>query len=373
MSSTATNAAFQVPLGMHLLSGCVHRFAPWWVRLGNLETHSLSEQLQGVQIDRPVYITGIARAGTTVLLETLSRHAQAVTHRYRDYPGMFVPYWWNQGQPATEETPQERAHGDRLLVTQNSPEAMEEPLWMAFFSDVHRPEVSNVLDRETSNTRFETFYKSHIQKLLLTRGGSRYIAKGNYNLTRLAYLQSIHPDARFVVVIREPVEHIASLTKQHRLFCQREKEFPRALNQMQWKGHFEFGLDRRAVNVGDEVAPQVMQLWKQGDEIQGTARHWASLYGWLHETLDDDEQLGEAVHLVRYEDLCSQPLETVRGILEHCGLDQDQAVEAFTSQISAPDYYTPDFSDEELEIIAAETGDVAERFGYSERLAAACG
>ena len=34
---------------------------------------------------------------------------------------------------------------DGIVVTQDSPEAMEEPLWMSFFPDAHNPQVSNVI------------------------------------------------------------------------------------------------------------------------------------------------------------------------------------------------------------------------------------
>ena len=279
MNAPTNLNSFQVPLGIHLLSGFVQRCSGWWTQLGNLESATLRTQLDRISIETPVYITGLARAGTTILLELLSRHPDVATHKYRDFPGLFVPTWWDRGQNQSEALCQERAHGDRLQVTQDSPEAMEECLWMAFFPNAHRPEVGNVLGRSTHHKLFEQFYQDHIRKLLLVRNRSRYVAKGNYNLTRLAYLHKIHPKSRFIVAVRHPRDHIASLMRQHRLFCAGTTKHPRALAYLQRVGHFEFGLDRRPISLGDGVALEVVELWRQGQEVRGCARYWASLYG----------------------------------------------------------------------------------------------
>src|SRR4029077_17446890 len=93
----------------------------------------------------------------------------------------------------------QRTHRDGIFVTPESPEAMEEVLWMAFFPQIHKPEACNVLDRNTSNPSFEQFYRDHLRKLLLVRGGKRYVSKANYNVTRLEYLHRLFPDARFVI------------------------------------------------------------------------------------------------------------------------------------------------------------------------------
>ena len=360
--------AFQVPLGTHLLSGFVHRHPHLWTWLGNLESRTLRDEIDCVPIDRPVYVAGLARAGTTILLELLSRHPAVATHQYRDFPGQFVPCWWNRGHSESRSEPCERAHGDGLAVTENSPEAMEESLWMAFFNELHNPSISNVLNESTSNPHFENFYRDHIRKLLLARQRTRYVAKGNYNLTRFQYLRQLFPDAKFIAVIRHPRQHIASLIKEQRLFCAGEAEYPRALAHMQRVGHFEFGLDRRAINVGDGAAVQVQELWHRGEEVRGTARYWASLYGWFAEQLEADPELAATVNVVRYEDLCDDPHEVTENLLAHCGLDSSPAVSEFAGQIKSPTYYRPSFTAAEERIIAEETAAVAERFGYASAL-----
>jgi hypothetical protein len=368
MTQSANLTAFQVPTSTHLLSGFVHRHPRLWTWLGNLESHSLRGEIDPVPIDRPIYVAGLARAGTTILLELLSRHPDVATHQYRDFPGQFVPLWWNRGRKSVSSPPRERAHGDGLTVTEHSPEAMEEAIWMAFFDSLHDPRVNNIFDHTTSNLAFEGFYRDHIRKLLLARQRNRYVAKGNYNFTRFPYLRRLFPDAKFVAVIRHPRQHIASLIKEQRLFCAGETEYPRALAHMQRVGHFEFGFDRRAINVGDGVAEQVHELWQRGEEIRGTARYWASLYGWFANLLERDAELATAVQVVRYEDLCGNPHDVTASLLAHCELETSTALTEFAGQIRPPTYYKVSFTDAEDCIIAEETEAIAQRFSYASAL-----
>src|SRR5690606_4177504 len=249
------------------LGGLLERYPRLWTRLGDLETRLVADRLDIITVDRPIYVTGLARSGTTVLLELLALHPDTVAHRYRDFPLVLTPWAWNwfvDRAGRGEAVARERAHRDRITVTSESPEAFEEVIWMTFFPDIHDPDRDASFDRDTSHPAFEAFYRDHIRKLLALRGGSRYLAKGNYNVTRLPYLRKLFPDARFVVPIREPQWHIASLMMQHRLFAAAEREDERVLRHMRRSGHFEFGLGRRPINVGNGAA-EVTRLWAEGE------------------------------------------------------------------------------------------------------------
>jgi len=361
-------SGFEVSTWMHVLGGWVTRHPGWWIRMGNWETRLLKDRLEGVTVDRPVYIAGLARAGSTLLLELLDEHPDTAAHRYRDFPLLEVPYFWNRfldNASRDPGRPVERTHRDGIRITPESPEAFEEVLWMAFFHQLHDPAVSAVLDGETANPGFEAFYRDHIRKLLLVRGGARYLSKGNYNVTRLEYLHKQFEDARFLIPVREPVWHIASLMKQHRLFCAGERDNPRALQHLQQVGHFEFGEDRRPINAGDrDEVEQVRKLWAQGAEVEGWARYWAHIHGYLADRLAASPELAEAALVVRYEDLCAGPVENLRRILEHCGLPVPAGLlEEAAQRVRFPGYYRPRFSDRELETIRSCTESVAARFG----------
>jgi hypothetical protein len=373
VASTAAPAAakfdaFRVAPWVHHCGRLVARHPALWICAGNAETRLRAEDIAAIAIKRPVFVCGLARAGTTVLLETLARHAALGSHRYRDDPFIFTPILWNSflaRLPGQRDAPAERAHADGIAVTADSPEAFEEAIWMSFFEHLHDPQRSSVLDAGTSCPPFEAFFRDHVRKLLWVRRRPRYLSKANYNLTRLQYLLKLFPDARFVVPLRAPAAHIASLMKQHRLFCEGEGRHPRALQHMRRIGHFEFGLDRRPINVGDGAMPEILDAFGDGREVRGQALYWASLHSWLADRLAADAALRAAIHVVRFEDLCATPRTTLEALFAHCDLSDCEALVAQAAgRMRQPTYYRPDFSAAEMTMIAEITGPAAARFGY---------
>lgn len=234
---------------------------------------------------------------------------------------------------------------------------------MSFFPSAHDPTRSQVLGAADRHPEFETFYRNHVRKVLVAREGRRYLAKGNYNLSRLEYLLTVFPLARFIVPVRDPVAHVASLMKQHRLFCATESREPRVLAYMQRAGHFEFGLDRRPINVGaSDTVRRVEELWREGREAEGWALYWSSLYGFVAKQLSQNESLAAATQIVDYEDFCSQPEPVLESVFEHCGLASDrELVREQAARISEPSYYEPDFSPQEIELIRDLTAETVEQ------------
>jgi hypothetical protein len=305
------------------------------------------------------------------LIEILASHPQVATHQYRDFPFLFIPYWWRQtldrsAPPAGEA--RERAHGDRLKVTPQSPEAMEEMLWMAFFAHLHDPTSCNSLDYAASNPSFERFYQDHIRKLMVISKRTRYAAKGNYNITRLEYLLRLFPDARFVLPVRRPREQIASLIKQHELFTSAAAKHPRSVAYLDRVGHFEFGAHRQCINPDGrrDFSESIEQLWNAGQTVRGWARYWAGLYRWVAARLRSNDALRRATLVLRYEDLCDQPDESIRRLLEHCALSDESGVltQQWAHSLSRPSYYQPTFTSQEQQAIIEETAAVAAELGY---------
>ncbi|HUY20068.1 MAG TPA: sulfotransferase [Candidatus Binataceae bacterium] len=367
-SPSLRNEAFYVSSWIHRLGGLIANHPKLSIRLGNLESSYLSDQLAPIRIDRPIYITGLARAGTTILLDIVASCDGIATHRYRDFPPIFTPFawnWWLEHIPLKESPPTERAHSDGIFVTPESPEAMEEMLWMAFFPQLHNPAQSNVLDASVANQAFETFYRDHLKKLILTRHGRRYASKDNYHITRLEYLHKLFPDVRFVIPIRHPAAHIASLIKEHRLFIEAHRRHPRALTHFQRVGHFEFGADLRPINVGDTARVcEIQALWNSGDEVRGWARYWAMIYGFAIDRLDANPALRGASLVMRFEELCANPQSALTRLCEHCGLDGADAIARHAERLHTPTYYQAKFSAGELASIDEETRSVRQRFGY---------
>lgn len=361
--------AFRVPLSRHLVCRVASATPRLWIGCGNLETRAMGDLIRPVSIVKPIYVAGLARSGSTVLLETLASYRGVCSHRYRDFPFVFTPVWWNRfldRSPRKSATMKPRVHADGLLVSSESPEALEEPLWSAFFANAHTPDESQVLDKNTSHAAFEEFYRNHIRKLLALRGGNRYACKGNYHVSRLEYLLKMFPDARFILPIRNPRDHVASLMKQHRLFVAGETRHPRSLDQMRACGHFEFGLDRQAINFGDgEATDSVEELWSHGEEARGWARYWSQVYGFLADRMEANVSLRNATEFVWFHHLCERSVETLQRLETHCELSGDETHRSeLASRLHAPTYYLPYFTKHEERAIEAETREVMDRLAH---------
>lgn len=355
----------------------VHRCIPFWRWLGGVETGALAEPLAGVHIDRPVYIAGLPRSGSTTLLECLATSELFACHRYADFPMTFTPYWRNRladllGLSGGEM--RERAHRDGIQVNADSPEAIEEVLWMAGFPGLHTLGTDALMSASMHNPHFEVAYRNHIRKLLLVRQCPRYLAKNNYAVTRLTYLLRLFPEARFVVPIRSPRMHIASLVKQSRLFDETLRDNPCARRYLQWVGHYEFGPDMLPLKVSP--GPQweaTLAAWRDGRLVEYWALQWRQVYALVADQLAGNPRLRERTLVVPYEQLCRAPTNTLRDLARHCQTGETDfpvALDDMAGGIRPPDYYRPDFSAPELELIETLCTATARRFGYASALSA---
>lgn len=368
MSENRAQGRSHVPAGLYWKTAFFDRTRLAWRALSRLESLVVDDLIAEHPIAAPVFIAGVPRSGSTVITEMLTQHPEVTSHRYSDFPNVFTPYWHNWladriGRAAGP--PVERAHRDRIEVNQESPEAVEEVIWMNFFDHVHDPEQNQVLDASTSNPQFESFYRDHVSKLLAVRGASRYLAKGNYNTTRLRYIAKLFPDARFIVPWREPVAQVASLVKQDRLFTRMAEEDPRVPIQLARSGHFEFGPAKRAVNVGDPDQARAIEAdWHAGRLASGWARYWAAVYGYALDAIERDQALRAAVFLVDYQQLCERPEATLLAMGDHCRLAPDTfepIVAKYVSRLSPPRYYTPETGPHGLATISEITEATLER------------
>lgn len=350
-----------VPFHLDLLGALPEKYPEFFKAFGNLETKLLSFDIEDIAVERPVFVCGMARSGSTLLIEILAAHPDVATHQYRDFPFLHVNYFWNSLKiffPSGSRKKVERAHKDGIFVNAQSPESLDEGLWMSFFENLHDPSVRNVLDSGSANPAFAKFYREHLQKLLLLRRGRRFAGKNNYDLSRIRYLKSIFPDALFVVPAREPLSHVYSCLKQHRLISAIQEKDARARRYMRRHGHHEFGLDFAPVNFGSGRTEKIMELWKSGRHAEAYAHYWADTHEHVH-ALTQDPALSPSLLVLPYETLCGAPAETIERLGAFCGLDMREPAKLWADRIKLPDYYTMDFSAAEIQAIGEITGETA--------------
>lgn len=333
--------------------------------VGALEDDFHAEKLKSIRIETPVFVTGLARSGTTMMLTLLAQAEGVATHRYRDFPFLFAPISWSwfqdrMGTGAGEA--RERAHRDRIRITKESAEAFEEPLWQSFFPWVHDAARCHLLGPDTRHAAFESCFASHLRKILLLRGGRRYVSKGNYNVARIGYLARLFPDARFVVPVRAPLAHVHSLARQHELFCRYAAQDRRVPAYLEAAGHYEFGPQRRPINLEPARIGEIESAWRAGDDYRGYARQWTQVYAHV-DRLRRDPALAGRLLVLRYEDACERPQALHRELLEFCGLsDAGGRVAAAAATLAAPQ---PEGIDERAaQAVWSEVAAVAALYGY---------
>ena len=149
---------FQYPLFVYYIAQGLNLIKPLVCFLDKVENLLLSRKISNYLDGNNIYITGLARAGTTIVLEMLSKHPDVATHRYIHTPTAYLPYIWTNFARKTKifMNPVERLHQDGILVNRESPEALEEVFWRDNFLNLHNEEISTVMNQEVSNKKFET-------------------------------------------------------------------------------------------------------------------------------------------------------------------------------------------------------------------------
>ena len=95
--------------------------------------------------------------------------------------------------------------------------------------------------------------------------------------------------------------------------------------------------------------------------------YWSSIYGHVLDLVAHDPVVRDATLVVRHEDLCARPHDTIDRILDHAGLDATSfgdARERYAHTLHAPRYYRATLDDAELCDLTETTAETATRLGY---------
>ena len=241
-----------------------------------------SEKKLAKPIVQPVYVTGLARAGTTILLETLYKTGVFSSLTYRDMPFITAPCLWSRlsGNHRRFSELKERAHGDRLFVNYDSPEAFEEVFWKTFSKKQYIHD-SYLEPWGKPDDDLIKKYRKYIGNIIAKENGNgmdRYLAKNNNNLLRIDTIREAFPDAVIIVPFRNPSDHINSLQIQHKRFLAMQQEDPFVLKYMNWLGHFEFGNNIKPFKFSETDVPASEEFYFKPEYWYS---YWQSVYDYL--------------------------------------------------------------------------------------------
>lgn len=310
--------------------------------LADIEDRLYTGRLRGVRIDRPVFITALPRAGTTLLLETLGSLDTFASHTYRNMPFLLTPLLWNAVSSPfrAPNVTLDRAHGDGMTVGYDSPEAFEEVLWRAFWPDKYRGDriVPWTVSDEDTHGEFAPFIKTHIAKLITLRGARepatvRYLSKNNANLSRIPKITRLFPNAAVLVLFRNPLDHTASMLRQHRNFLNIHAVEPFTRRYMEDIGHYDFGANLRPIDFGRWLSREDLKLT---ETVDFWLKYWYAAYAHVLACPDGN------VVLVSYDALCADPTPTLHRIGEALGVEESRKLASAAGRFRTPTAYDAD-------------------------------
>lgn len=176
-----------------------------------------------------IFITGMPRSGTTSLLNFLFSSNQYASLTYNNMPFLLSPNL-SKFMQDKNISKKERLHGDGVYYNNNSPEAFDE----IFFKN--------------SEVFVKNELTNYIQLILSNNNKEKYLSKNNLNYTRIDLINSLLPNSKFLILIREPSQQVYSLFNQHLNFSKLQKKDDFIKRYMNYLGHNEFGLDHKSWN-----------------------------------------------------------------------------------------------------------------------------
>lgn len=256
--------------------------------------------------ENPVFISGLARSGTTMLMRYLHETGEFRSLTYQDMPFVLMPNLWKKLSMRKEAGElKERAHKDGILVSLESPEAFEEVFWRVFTGDQYI--FKDRLKVLKTNTEVLNKFRDFVGNALLSSNKPnelRYLSKNNNNILRLAYLKKCFPEARIVIPFRDPLQHALSLLNQHTHFSAIQKEDKFSLDYMNWLGHFEFGLNQKPFDLNNDETFMAMEKIPKS-ELDFWLLSWKNYYNFALENPTD------SCLFFCYEEFCKSPSDVL--------------------------------------------------------------
>jgi len=310
--------------------------------LSDLENSWYKKELSATQSENEVFITGLPRSGTTLLLELLYQTGEFSTFSYRHMPFILSPLLWKKLSSPFLKTAisTERAHGDGMQVNFDSPEAFEEIIWLNYHrTDFTSHDRITPLTPKNTTRKFSIDFQRSINKLLLDASAkqknTRYISKNNANCSRITLLTKMFPSATLLIPFREPLSHIGSLMKQHRRFTRMHQQDPFSKRYMRWLGHFDFGENLKPINFNDWLDD--LNVSPSYEDENFWLQYWIEAYSHILKT---QKRLSQAssVFLIDFDKLIASPRESLDAIATKASLnnyhsltDMQTAIRATTS------------------------------------------
>lgn len=269
------------------------------------------------RIDRPIFIVGMPRSGTTALRDVLITNPAfaTTTSLTRKVPVCY---------------PMLRV----LRVFHPTPRPVEAgSMWDRFVrSD------SDVLTAGDATPQARAYFSRAVENVLRLCNKPRFLSKCPRNGLRIEFLRAIFPDARFIHLLRDGRAVVRSI-----------------LQKRQQSGSPERWWD---------VKPEGWRRWQKLAPVEAVAHQWNAV---LRATSASGSRLPASEYIeVRYEDFTAAPVSFIKNLAQFCEVEwSESAICAATANIqSRNDKWAREFSAEDIAAIHAIAGEVLTLHGY---------
>jgi hypothetical protein len=268
-----------------------------------------------LSIDRPIFVIGAFRSGTTLLEQILAGHPQVGHFSFFTNACHHIPVIgaaamrWYVRRRLVDEVPQPYLHNPRIDLTPFS--AFEcEWVWAQAGKNLWDPRCADLTaGAEFHNPRFEAELASLIRRQLLVQRAQRFLNKNPVHLLRLGYLHRLFPDARFIYLLREPEDTVRSHYRMVRRIADVIHPDPAARRAIEEGLH----LDVLTPRIKTRHYAETLALNAQ-HPLLGIAHQWREMHLTALETLEESPGLAQQTLLLRYEALLANPVEELQRI-----------------------------------------------------------
>ena len=224
--------------------------------------------------DNHIFITGLARSGTTSILNALYQTGDFGSLTYSDMPFVLAPNLWSKVHKPKKSDSNffERYHEDGIQISQLSPEAFEEVFW------------------DTFDDRNIEEFKNYVDLILRRYKKTKYLSKNNQNIKRIGTIRNLYPNSKILIPFREPLQQANSLLRQHKKFIDIDKSNKFVSKYMSYIGHSEFGPNYKMLSNQDLVYVDDLSI-----------NHWLEQWYFIYLDLSDRFSNIKNINFICYE------------------------------------------------------------------------
>lgn len=255
-----------------------------------------------------VIVSGLARSGTTSLMNKLSESDLFASLSYANMPFLTSPNIWGKIYKPDNSKKQERSHKDGIMIGLDSNEALEEYFFKVVSDDSYIKE-DKILEYSVAEEQYSDYIR--YQAVVRNENQKIYLAKNNNFVLRYNSIRKLNKEFVMIFMFRDPLIHAASLLEKHKDYILLQQKDSFVLEYMNWLGHHEFGLNQKPFQFNDKNQNYIADK----NSLDYWLQIWINYYSYIL-TIDKT-----GVVYVDYDIYCEKPKELLDNIFQRIGIN----------------------------------------------------